>query len=141
MRENYLCAHFNKETDAITGWSTVMLKKKFITAALVTATCAAMLASCGGNVAEQTTTAKPPLPGGKITRKANDDNILNDAKNSVEDGIDNVKNGIKRGMDDMMDNAEDATHGTARQDGRDNDTEAETERPMREHRPAAPKGK
>ena len=118
-----------------------MFNKKLTTAALAATMCAAMLASCGGNMAEQTTTAKPPVPGGKITRKANDDNILNDAKNSVEDGIDNVKNGIKRGMDDMMDNAENATHGTARQDGRDNDTEAETDAPMREHRPAAPKGK
>ena len=120
-----------------------MFKKKFLTAALITAACAMLLTSCGGgnNGTEQTTASKPNVPKGRIIERSNNDNVFNDAERSVEEGIDNVRNGIKRGMNGMMDNAEDATHGTARQDGRDNDTEAETDAPMREHRQAAPYGK
>ncbi len=101
-----------------------------------------MLTSCGGGNAVTETESKPPLPNGKITeRGARNNNVANDGKNGIEDGIDNVKNGIERGMDNMKNSAEDATHGTARQDGHDNNTEAETESPVREHRPAAPNGK
>lgn len=106
------------------------------------ALCAAMLASCGGSGGSTTTQSetqqKPSLPNGKITERGDrGSNGVNDAKSGAEEGIDKVKRDVERKMNDM----EDATHGTARQDGHDNDTEAETEAPAREHRPAAPKGK
>lgn len=119
-----------------------MFKKRLITACITTALCAIMLTSCGGGNTVTETESKPPLPNGKITERGKRNNdFANNGENGIEEGIDNVKNGIERGMDNMKDNAEDATHGTARQDGHDNDTEAETDMPQREHRTPVPKGK
>ena len=114
-----------------------MLKNKILIGGLTAALSILMLASCGGGTAQSETETKPPIPSKKMIT----DRSRQFPEGGMGGAIYDFEHGVDRGIKDMKNRAEDATNGTARQDGRDNDTEAETERPMREHRPAAPKGK
>ena len=125
-----------------------MFKKKIITAILALAACATMLTACGGNTNATThagsETKTPATTAEKADGNAKGRNIVNDMKNGVERGMNGIKNSVN--------NAEDATHGTARGDGRDNETEVmpmpvpmpapfEKGNEGRTHRQAAPYGK
>ena len=114
------------------------MNKKILTLGLATVLSLAALTSCGGGNVESETESKLPLPGKKMTRKAND-NIVND----VKEGVNDLENDFKQKASDMKNSMEDATHGTARQDGRENDTEAIPPMPMHKdkHRPPVPMGK
>ena len=116
-----------------------MLKNKILIGGLTAALCAVMLASCGGGTTTQTETeTKPPIPSKKmITERSRE--LPNGG--AIGGAMHDFERGIERGMNDMKNRAEDATNGTARQDGHENETEAEGVMPKREHRSPAPRGK
>ena len=114
-----------------------MLKKKILIGGLTAALSILMLASCGGGTAQSETETKPPIPSKKMIT----DRSRQFPEGGVGGAIYDFERGVDRGMKDMKNRAEDATNGTARQDGHENNTEAETATPEREHRAPAPYGK
>ena len=114
-----------------------MLKKRILIGGLTAALCALMLVSCGGGTAQTETETKLPIPSKKMITERNRQLPGDGMGGAIYD----FERGIEHGMDGLKNRAEDATNGTARQDGHENDTEAEGDMPERAHRAPAPRGK